>query len=190
MDLLLQEWIADILNQRKPLLAIAIRQRAKFEGWLKFELAAYAELQGATSVQVEAPSAASNTSRCRSDLTFSFGGKRYDVELKTPNTNWRLPGILNVTRPITKNIDEIVKDGKKLRTCAGRGIIAFVLFPVVPFSQQWVTYLRRIAMKLDIPLSESDHSTRIAVAHGNGHTAELVICCFAIPPQTGDQCRT
>lgn len=77
-----------MLEQHRPLLAIAIRQRAKFEGWLKFELALFAEQHGATSVEVEAPSGSGS----RSDLTFLYDGKRYDVELKTANTNWRMNG--------------------------------------------------------------------------------------------------
>lgn len=34
MDEIVRRWISEILEQYKPLLSIAIRQRAKFEGWL------------------------------------------------------------------------------------------------------------------------------------------------------------
>jgi len=102
MEKILRSWIVDVLEQRRSLLAIAIRQRAKFEGWLKFELALYAEQHGATSVEVEAPTGAGS----RSDLTFLYDGKRYDVELKTSNTNWRMKGVLARTRPITKTFVE------------------------------------------------------------------------------------
>lgn len=62
-------WIVDVLARHQPLLAIAFRQRAKFEGWLKFELAACAEESGATSVCVETASEDHTvTTRCRSDL--------------------------------------------------------------------------------------------------------------------------
>src|SRR5690606_11877694 len=40
-------WITEIVTARCQLLAVALCQRAKFEGWLKFELAAMALSQGA-----------------------------------------------------------------------------------------------------------------------------------------------
>jgi hypothetical protein len=57
----------------------------------EFELAAYAQSQGAEDVEVEA--ATDESSLSRGDLTFRFDGARYDVELKTCNTNWRMPGV-------------------------------------------------------------------------------------------------
>lgn len=181
MDATIRGWIEDILNQRGDLLAIAIRQRAKFEGWLKFELAAYAARHGATQVQVEASYAKTAIDLSRSDVSFSFGGERYDVELKTPNTNWRLPGVTNATRPITQNIAEIVEDGRKLAGCAGRGIVAIVMFPIPPGGRQWTVYLERIATGLSTPLSGPEHATQLAVPLGDGFTADVVVCCFPVP---------
>lgn len=45
---LVREWIVEILQAHRAVLEIAIRQRAKFEGWLKFELAAHLEQKQAT----------------------------------------------------------------------------------------------------------------------------------------------
>lgn len=56
MHLLVRGWIADILKRNESVVAVALRQRAKFEGWLKFELAAHACDAGATAVQVETSS--------------------------------------------------------------------------------------------------------------------------------------
>jgi len=39
LEKLILEQIVNILSDNKQLMRIAIRQRAKFEGWLKFELA-------------------------------------------------------------------------------------------------------------------------------------------------------
>ena len=135
MDRRLRSWIVDVLEQHRSLLNIAVRQRAKFEGWLKFELARYAEEHGATGVEVEAPS----DSGGRSDLSFTCEGNRYDVELKTCNTNYRMPGVLDCTRPITKNIASVVDDGHKLRLCHNQGIVAFCLFPAAPSSPRLPT---------------------------------------------------
>ena len=95
------------------LLAFAGGQRAKFEGWLKFELAACAAGHGATGVSLEAPYSDS----CRCDLAFHFEGRRVMMELKTANTNWRIDGVESSTRPITENIAGVVRDGMKLRGC-------------------------------------------------------------------------
>jgi hypothetical protein len=42
------------------------------------------------------------------DVTLQDGGARYDVELKTWNSNWQIPGVRNATRPITMNIAGMV----------------------------------------------------------------------------------
>ncbi len=85
MDKIVREWISEILIQHELLIRIALRQRAKFEGWLKFELAALAEKYGAESVEVES-SYTSSATQMRSDIAFYFYNIRYEVELKTPNS--------------------------------------------------------------------------------------------------------
>lgn len=125
MDRELRSWIGGILEADKPLLAIAVRQRAKFEGWLKFELALYAAEHGPSDVQVESASEDGG----RSDLSFVYAGTAYAVELKTYNTNYRMSGVLDCTRPITTNMDSVVVDGRKLQHCPGQGIVAFCHVP-------------------------------------------------------------
>lgn len=181
MEETIRNWIVEILQQRKQLLTIAIRQRAKFEGWLKFELAASAERHDAQSVEVEAASDDSNSTRERSDTSFYFNGVRYDVELKTPNSNWRLQGVQNKTRPITKNVAGIVSDAKKLYHSPGQGIIAFVLFPVPPEDDRWTEYLNRISTALNISLTPQKHCARIPIVIGKNQTADLVVCSFSVP---------
>jgi hypothetical protein len=148
----IREWIVEVLECHQHLLAIAVRQRAKFEGWLKFELAAIAEKHGAQSVEVETASDESNSSAKRSDLSLTFNCNRFDVELKTANSNWRMSGVRNKTRPITKNIKGIIRDAQKLSLCSGQGIVAFVLFPLPLQDNRWTEYLDRIASELGISL--------------------------------------
>jgi hypothetical protein len=171
-----RRWIVDVLEQHRPLLAVAVRQRAKFEGWLKFELALYAEQHGATNVEVETPS----ESGSRSDLSFTFGGCRYDVELKTCNTNYRMAGVLECTRPITKNIASVVVDGNKLRLCPGTGIVAFCMFPIAKGDSRWTEYLNRIGSELGVNLSERDHTSRVTVPLRGVDQADVVVATFAI----------
>jgi hypothetical protein len=177
-----RRWIVEILESRRSLVAVAVRQRAKFEGWLKFELAAYAQQNGATNVEVEAPQDSSQTHE-RSDLSFCFQDVRYDLELKTPNANWRSAGVKAKTRPITKNITGIVRDAKKLHNSAGQGIVAFVFFPIPPRDDRWVYYLQRIAAETGVPLSEQQHCSRVSVSLEGQSSADLIVCCFAVPRQ-------
>ncbi len=177
MDKLVKKSISDIINNNKELLAIAIRQRAKFEGWLKFELAYNLQKLGLSNVRVESNYDNSNN---RADLGFAYNGVRYDIELKTPNANWRIEGIENKGRPITKNIASIIGDYKKLEKCVEKGIIAFVLFPVPIGDSKWVQYLERIADELDIILTEEEHCSRVIIPISNDNSCEVVICCFSI----------
>ena len=180
MDETLRKWISEILKQHEALLLIAIRQRAKFEGWLKFELAAFAETQGAQYVEVESSNDTEST-QGRSDITLYLNGVRYDVELKTPNTNWRMPGVHNKTRPITKNVAGIIQDAWKLRHSPGQGVIAFVLFPVPPKDDRWTEYLDRIWTELGIPLTQQDNCNRLSISLGEDKSADIIICSFQVP---------
>jgi hypothetical protein len=160
-------------------MAIAIRQRAKFEGWLKFELAAHAEAKGMNDVTVEL--AATEAMRSRADVTFWLGGERYNVELKTCNTNWRMEGVREATRPITKNIAGIIQDATKLQTCTGRGIVAVCMFPVNNRDTRWTEYLERISTETGIELSVERNSTRVSIPIGSSCKADVVVISFAVP---------
>ncbi|MEJ5241852.1 MAG: hypothetical protein WHS87_11700 [Anaerolineales bacterium] len=172
----LREWIVEILKCHEPLLAIAMRQRAKFEGWLKFELAAVAEKHGAQSVEVETAFAERGK---RSDLSFTFNGTRYDVEIKTANSSWRVAGVHNKHRPLPRNIARIVGDAQKLSRYSEHGIVAFVLFPIPPQDERWTKYLDRLASSLGISLSAQEHCCRLSVDLGHNR-ADLVVCSFEV----------
>lgn len=177
-----RQWIVGILQGRLSLVALAVRQRAKFEGWLKFELGFCAEREGAGPVRVEESSGKRGFSkRGFSDVCFRSGKTLYYVELKTSNTNYRVPGVVKKSRPITINIASIVKDAKKLRHCSGRGIVAFVLFPIRKGDSRWMRYLQRIGRKLNTTLSEKDHCTRVCVPIEDDKLCEVVVCCFPYP---------
>ncbi|MCZ6655547.1 MAG: hypothetical protein O7D91_21270 [Planctomycetota bacterium] len=126
---LVRDCVVRIITQRKDVLRLASKHRAKFEHWLKFELAAaLANKDGISCVQPEKP----YLKKGRSDVAFETKAGECCVELKTSNTNWRVEGVVSKTRPITKNISGIIDDIEKLRRCCGDalGLAAFVLFPV------------------------------------------------------------
>lgn len=114
-----------------PALEIPLRQRAKFEGWLKIELAAALEAQGG-QVRLEQGYVVGNRTY-RADLAVSRTGwdKEILVMLKTVNTNFRFEGVDQVTRPITMNISGVIADVRKLRELPSDKI-GYVLFPVFP----------------------------------------------------------
>lgn len=124
MESEIYELICQILRQNDSLIEIAIKQRARFEGWLKFELAN--ELKKSyDDTRVE--------KQVNRKLVDVFANNSL-IELKTPNTNYKIPGVDKTkSRRITKNIDEINYDIDKLSTNKigfASGYIAFVLFPV------------------------------------------------------------
>lgn len=122
---LLLNIICSTLLKNVSLLSIAIKQRAKFEGWLKMELA-YQLAQNNQQTTVE----------------HKIGNNSIDllsnnclIELKTPNTNYIVSGVINKTKPITDNINSILDDIHKLQSIkvnAGYShyYVAFVLFPL------------------------------------------------------------
>lgn len=168
-----REAIVNILNANKELLKIPFRQRAKFEGWLQFELAHYLEAKGMDAVAVESPV---YDNRDRTDITFTYEGTPYALELKTPNTNWRQEGILNSHRPISKNIDSIVYDTKKLSSI--NGVIAFVLFPIPTNDDRWIVYLNRIAEHTGISLSVDEHCSIVNLPIDVNNHCDVIVCVY------------
>lgn len=126
---LVRQFLNNILLQRNDVAILACKQRAKFEGWLKFELAA-ALVENEEVTQVVLEDSYSTTGR--SDLSVIYQKVKWFVEMKTANTNWRAIGLENVTRPVTRNIDGIIDDIKvlKLKCPPDKGIAVFVIFPI------------------------------------------------------------
>jgi len=177
-----RQWISEVLRDHRGVMSIALRQRAKFEGRLKFELAAHAEENGAENVVVEAPLPDGG----RSDLSFDWSGSCYDVELKTSNTNWRIPGVAEITRPITKNVSGIVADARKATASDRRPLVAFVIFPVPCGDVRWRQYLERIGAELEQELSSDVNATQITLPISEQHASDVVICCFPVSAKVTD----
>jgi len=171
MDIIIRNLIVDILNQNKDLLKIAVRKKAKFEGWLKFELARSLEKNGYQEVCVESKF---KKSKGRADITFKDGFKPYGVELKTPNTNWKIKGVSDARRPITKNISSIIHDVKKLNSAFG--IVAFVLFPVPLNNLRWHKYIKRINDETGLKISTTKDCDIVNINHESNNACTLVVC--------------
>ena len=122
------KYIADtikkILSKNQDLLEIAFRQRAKFEGWLKFEIAKEFQKSG-KDTKVEYPIAKGHVDLFADNCL---------IELKTPNTSYTCKGVDPKTRTITDNVNSIISDVDKLRNITEGlsydSFIAFVMFPI------------------------------------------------------------
>lgn len=116
--------IESILLNNKDLLEIAFKQRAKFEGWLKFEIAKEFQTSG-KDTKVEYPIAKGHVDLFADNCL---------IELKTPNTSYNHPDLESKTRPITDNVNSIISDVDKLRNITEGlsydSFIAFVMFPI------------------------------------------------------------
>lgn len=173
MDKVIRKGIVEIIKNNVELLRIPLRQKAKFEGWLKFELAHYLEQIEMKNVEVESKA---QFRRDRTDITFIHNGEPYYIELKTPNSNWRIQGVNMNCRPITKNIQSVIDDAKKLNS--PKGIVAFVLFPVPVGDNRWELYLDRINEKTELGVNKGDNCELIDLNIDENNLCSLVVCTF------------
>ncbi|MCR8556911.1 hypothetical protein KXD93_04630 [Mucilaginibacter sp. BJC16-A38] len=165
--------ISSIIEANRDLLRIPIRQKAKFEGWLKFELAFYLSEQGFKEVDVETTVDGFG----RRDITFFDSDSNfYSVELKTSNTNWLIPGIRKVGKPLTKNLRSIVEDCIKINS--SQGIVAFVLFPIPLGDKRWEDYIEKIAYDTGSALNKVTNCKLITMDIDDEHQCELLVCTF------------
>lgn len=127
------------VNWSEPIIDIHLPQRAKFEKYLQSVLAC--RLKNFFS---------------DTEIEYPINGKLIDIyangtciELKTPNTNYKIQGIINKKRPITKNIASIIADIQKLRKLNVKsGVVAFVLFPIDPMNKNYCSHINKIISKL------------------------------------------
>jgi hypothetical protein len=103
---------------------VFVKNRAKFEGWLKVEIVNILCNRILDKTDKIIPE------KYRIDVVFDDSA----LELKTVNTNYRGEDIENKNRPITLNVEQLEKDIDKLRKLHKKGIknkaILFVVFPL------------------------------------------------------------
>ena len=114
--------------------------------------------------------------RDRTDITFFHDENLFSIELKTPNTNWRIDGINVSTRPITKNIQSVIDDAKKLNS--SQGIVAFVLFPIPLGDSRWEEYITRITKETEIEISREKNCNLVELNINEKNKCQLLVCTF------------
>ncbi len=103
-------------------ISLFVRERAKFEGWLKVKVVELLINNGIKEIIPE---------KDRVDITFNKEKVKYAIELKTVNTNYENDTTKNKTKPITNNIESILKDIKKLNKLNyDKRVILFIVFPI------------------------------------------------------------
>lgn len=117
-----------------PVLDIALKQRAKFENWLKVELGAALDKAG-FDVRLEKSYTDGGGALYRADVAVVVEGQTHLIMLKTVNTNFRFSGVENAHRPITKNIKGVMEDVHKLAVTLPH-TSGYILFPVFPVAAQ------------------------------------------------------
>jgi len=120
--------LREVLTRRRDAIWLAVKQRAKFEGWLKLELARALKEAGLTNIRLECQ----YVGKKKADLAFGFEDGLCFIELSMCNTNWRVEGVESATRPITKNVEHVLKDIEKLKMVKepNLGIALTLFFPV------------------------------------------------------------
>ncbi|SNT19401.1 hypothetical protein SAMN05446037_105020 [Anaerovirgula multivorans] len=162
--------VREIIEKRRAVIDIASKQRAKYEGWLKFELVEWLLNSGVEDIVLEAP-----YGEYRSDIGFRFNNKQYYLELKTCNTNYRIKGAENKHKPITKNINSIIADVEKLRKFESSGIVCFTLFPLPVDDTRYLQYIQRIEDSVGFKLIKDKHYITL-----NMIEYEVLISCFEV----------
>lgn len=174
-DSLVRKLICEIINEKVEIVSLAIQNKNKFEGWLKFELANKLVKLGLREVTIETKY---ERRKDRYDLTFMADDYyTYYIELKTPNTNWNIDGVKRCKRPITKNINSIIEDTKKLNS--KNGIVAFVLFPIPKGDNRWKVYLNKIQEECGLQIEAENNCNKITIAFDNqNNECDLVVCSY------------
>ena len=107
-----------------PILSLHLPKRAKFERYLQTVLA-YKIKSRYLNTEIEKPYP--NNSSKHADI---FANNTY-IEIKTVNTSYNVENVKAKNKPITKNINGIIEDIKKISTYGEKdGVVAFVLFPI------------------------------------------------------------
>lgn len=130
-----------------PVLDVALRQRAKFENWLKIELGTALNHAG-FDVRLEKTYTDSTGARYRADVAVVVEGQTHLIMLKTVNTNFRFSGVENANRPITKNIKGVMEDVHKLAVTLPH-TSGYILFPVFPVAAQESGRVGQLAVYLN-----------------------------------------
>jgi hypothetical protein len=115
-----------------------VKNKAKFEGWFKVEICNILS-EHTDNIIPE---------KDRIDIVFDD----WALELKTANTNYRYANIEKKTKPITKNINSILKDIRDLQNndLYQKKAVVFIVFPLLlsTHTDLWKSHLSKIKQEV------------------------------------------
>lgn len=111
---------------------VFVSNRARFEGWLKVEVAGILAGRGCRVIPE------------KDTIDITVDG--WALELKTCATNYGYPGVADKeARDITRSIDGIISDAKSLQEKDRvNGAVLFVAFPLEHKNRKWQKHLSKI----------------------------------------------
>ncbi|MBT3168671.1 MAG: hypothetical protein HN334_02250 [Candidatus Cloacimonetes bacterium] len=136
------------LTSNKGLFQFA-KQRSKFEGWLKVELINILRLKNYDA---------------KPEIDFiDICFENTAIELKTINTNYKFKNVENKHRPITENVNGIIKDIEDLEKKSFENkFVIFIVFPCEKSNEKWQIHLSKIESKLsELVLEEFEFQDKI-----------------------------
>jgi hypothetical protein len=175
---LIRTKIEDIIRSHSSAVWIAIRQRARFEAWLKIELAAALEENPRVECQLEAPFG--DGRRC--DLLVDHDFTKLYIELKAICSNWSVPGVEKKSAALTQSIAGFIADVERLRCAKGHGICiaAFVEFPIPEEDERWMRQLKYISAMTGVPFWEDDCHSLIPIDLGDERKCNVLVCACQV----------
>ena len=132
---ILEKEVPNKINQHNGL-NFFVKNRAKFEGWFKVELCDILS-KYTNNITPE---------KDRIDIVFDD----WALELKTSNTNYRYENVENKTKPVTKNVNSIIKDIIDLRDnkSYNKKAVIFIIFPLSKTTKDWDEHILKIRKEL------------------------------------------
>jgi len=133
LELTADDLIRKITNNKG--LSIFAAERSKFEGWFKVELI---------------DTLLKNEKKAKPEIDLiDIVFKDTAIELKTINTNYRFDDVKDKHRPITKNINSVLKDISDLEKKELKNkFVVFIVFPLSLDEAKWNQHISKIENKL------------------------------------------
>ena len=162
LENLLKKSIENLINckiRNSKGLYFFAKERAKFEGWFKVEICnVLAELGKKIAIIPE--KGYNKNKNYRIDLEIKYGECIGLIELKTINTNYKYEGVTEKTKPITDNVDDVIKDINRLKEIIDpnteniSGYVIFIVFPLEEENINWEKHLNKIKELAEIKLEQ------------------------------------
>lgn len=88
-----------------------------------------------------------------------------------------MPGVVIKGKPITKNIQSIIKDSRK--QSVNPLIVGFVLFPIGLRDTLYVSHLNTIVANTGVTLIEETHYSLVEMEVDDQHQCRALVCTFS-----------